>query len=227
VRVLRKRVSHPQSGAHNRPQDQDEKAKLGKALSRVIALLLETDLSTVSVSNACHSVAAGCTILIAGWWRGLGHVWTCARSILLSGPLPHFNEKQFARCRQLVTMGLEALEDAASSGLHAGTKSPDVLAAGRVELSDGFILRLRCSKFNRLLRRSRTAALRKSCRHTKKRCHESEWGGGKLFLGYNSLSGTTRVLELGHSPFRTLGIRSDTTTHETNQPQISHRRHSA
>jgi hypothetical protein len=33
-------------------QDQDEKAKLGKALGRVIALLLETDLSTISVSGA-------------------------------------------------------------------------------------------------------------------------------------------------------------------------------
>jgi hypothetical protein len=125
----------------------------------VIALLLETDLSTVSVSNACHSAAAGCTILIARW-RGLGHVWTCARSILLSGPLPHFDEKQFARCRQLVTMGLEALEDAASSGLHASTKSPDVLTADRVEISDAF--RLRCSKFNRLMRKIRTAARRKA-----------------------------------------------------------------
>ena len=45
VCVLRKRVSHPQSSANNRALDQDEKAKLGKALGRVIALLLETDFS--------------------------------------------------------------------------------------------------------------------------------------------------------------------------------------
>ena len=133
----------------------------------------------------------GCTILIAwhccGWWRGLQHVCRCvgrrvrgtglrpivARSVLLSGPLSaHFNEKRSARCRQLTTTGQQALDDAASSGLHAGTKSPEVLTAGRAEFS---ALRLRCSKLHkRLLRRSRTARLRKRCRHAKKRCHDEK-----------------------------------------------------
>ena len=39
ARVFGKRVSHPQSSANNHPEDQDDKAKLGKALSR-----LETEL---------------------------------------------------------------------------------------------------------------------------------------------------------------------------------------
>src|SRR5262245_55200486 len=66
------------------------------------------------------------------------------RSVLLS-----VNEKQSARCRQLATTGQQALDDAASSGLHAGTKSPEVLTAGRAEFSDGFTLRLRCSKLSK------------------------------------------------------------------------------
>jgi hypothetical protein len=133
-----------------------------------------------------------CIILIAwycrGWWLGLRHFCRCggrrvrgtrflrpivARSVLLSGRLrAHFSEKRSARCRQLTTTRPQALDDAASSGLHAGTKSPEVLTAGRAEFSDGFTLRLRSSKLHkRLLRRSR---LRKSCRHAKKRCHDEK-----------------------------------------------------
>src|SRR5262245_33561085 len=63
------------------------------------------------------------------------------RSVLLS-----VNKKRSAWGRQLATTGQQALDDAASSGLHARTKSPEVLTAGRAEFSDGFTLRLRCSK---------------------------------------------------------------------------------
>src|SRR5262245_63923381 len=66
------------------------------------------------------------------------------RSVLLS-----VNKKRSAWGRQLATTGQQALDDAASSGLHARTKSPEVLTAGRAEFSDGFTLRLRCSKLRK------------------------------------------------------------------------------
>jgi hypothetical protein len=46
-----------------------------------------------------------------------------------------------ARRRQLAATCQQAFDDAAFSRLHAGTKSPDILTAGRLEFGYSFTLR--------------------------------------------------------------------------------------
>jgi hypothetical protein len=147
----------------------DRAVGLVRHLQQNAARLRHLILATrdVWIDRSISAVLHFCGMCSTRHRRGRRTGRSARRCLLLSG-----NEKRSARCRQLTTTGQQALDDAASSGLHAGTKSPEVLTAGRAEFSDGFTLRLRSSKLHKgLLRRSR---LGKSCGRAKKRCHDEK-----------------------------------------------------